>query len=445
MCVRFTELYNNKVYDLLNNRAACSVREDGCGEVHIRAETIKHDDGRVSVQHVREEYATTAAEVAAIVAHAQRMRATGVSTLHDQSSRSHAILELEVVTQAVVARRAAIIDAESEVAPAGAARDAYICSERMRQFRMVPPVKYGFPPTFERVAGVEADEAGMAAHNRKVVALEAAVEAAREAEAAAIAAGPPCTGGKLVFVDLAGAEHGADGDRGAARLGRVQTPQERREARQINTSLLALKECMRALAAEKRRKRSQRPGPSKAAAAAAAVAAAAEPEERKLEGCEAMAKATREFLYTAMAVGECSAAAEAAGLAADARRARAAAAATTGAGCTARFRSSRLTMLLKRFLLAQDSATTMIANVSPAAAHQAKTLNTLSYAQGVAKAAMPPPTAASKRRGAGRGGGSSRGSLRGGASAGGSGSSTISELRRKGRAAAAAAAAPVCA
>ena len=47
-------------------------------------------------------------------------------------------------------------------------------------------------------------------------------------------------GGKLIFVDLAGSEYGFDGEN------KTQTPEEKREARAINYSLMSLNECFRA-------------------------------------------------------------------------------------------------------------------------------------------------------------------------------------------------------
>lgn len=38
------------------------------------------------------------------------LRATGTSTVHDQSSRTHAVLELEIVTRALLDAREAVIE-----------------------------------------------------------------------------------------------------------------------------------------------------------------------------------------------------------------------------------------------------------------------------------------------------------------------------------------------
>jgi hypothetical protein len=51
--VTVVEVFNGKVFDLLNGRAEMSVREDGDGVVHVRgAATVADGDGRVDVGQV---------------------------------------------------------------------------------------------------------------------------------------------------------------------------------------------------------------------------------------------------------------------------------------------------------------------------------------------------------------------------------------------------------
>ncbi|GIQ90781.1 kinesin-like protein [Kipferlia bialata] len=49
------------------------------------------------------------------------------------------------------------------------------------------------------------------------------------------------------------------------------------------------------------------------------------------------------------------------------------------------FRNSKLTMILKQHLQANDSKTVMVSNISPSAEHLQKTVNTLQYAALVAE------------------------------------------------------------
>ena len=55
--------------------------------------------------------------------------------------------------------------------------------------------------------------------------------------------GPPCIGGSIVFVDLAGAEYQRDNASGAAAV--KQSPHEKQEGRSINADLLALREVIK--------------------------------------------------------------------------------------------------------------------------------------------------------------------------------------------------------
>jgi hypothetical protein len=55
--IRFAEQYNDKVYDLLNDREECFVREDSNGTVHIRSATVMDEKGRVKVGGLKPEFA----------------------------------------------------------------------------------------------------------------------------------------------------------------------------------------------------------------------------------------------------------------------------------------------------------------------------------------------------------------------------------------------------
>ena len=94
-----------------------------------------------------------------------------------------------------------------------------------------------------------AEEVLRLAREREQQAVRDASLALRKASGAAITAGAErdhqweC--GTLVLVDLAGAEYSnLDGKLGGVR---ARTAQETSEGREINSSLLSLKECMRAL------------------------------------------------------------------------------------------------------------------------------------------------------------------------------------------------------
>merc|ERR1711920_95938 len=52
-----------------------------------------------------------------------QQRAVGSSSIHDQSSRSHAVLRLEIVNQDLVEARKAVLEADARVHPIGRIRD----------------------------------------------------------------------------------------------------------------------------------------------------------------------------------------------------------------------------------------------------------------------------------------------------------------------------------
>jgi hypothetical protein len=94
----------------------------------------------------------------------------------------------------------------------------------------------------ERIDAIEAKKAQCEA---RIFAAEGDIEAVIKTRAT------ECLGAKMVFVDLAGAEY-YEGD-GFQPQAAKQTPQERREGRQINSDLLALKEVMRAWSQRRKR------------------------------------------------------------------------------------------------------------------------------------------------------------------------------------------------
>ena len=87
--LRVAEIHNKKIFDLLNKKSECFPREAGDGMIHIRGKPVFHDDGRVSVRPLSSMYATCRDEIDDMIIQAMKLRATGTSSLHSQSSRSH--------------------------------------------------------------------------------------------------------------------------------------------------------------------------------------------------------------------------------------------------------------------------------------------------------------------------------------------------------------------
>ncbi|EGX96004.1 kinesin family protein [Cordyceps militaris CM01] len=241
------ELRQKAAFDLLNDGTKCHIREGPDGKVHIRGETETLADGKVRVRPIVKRPCWSLAELRDTLRDALARRAVGASSVHDQSSRTHAVLELEIVNAPLIAARAAVVDRQSELVPVGKrATDVAVAEQTKGVLRDADGTYRPNPGYVVNQALIDAVDAEKAACEARVAEAEAHVDAIRNGTDKAA-----CLGGRMVFVDLAGAEYQQDGNNNMA--GTAQTPAERQEARQINADLLALKEVMRAWAANKPR------------------------------------------------------------------------------------------------------------------------------------------------------------------------------------------------
>ena len=237
--IRMYELRKNSAFDLLNDRCECFVREGSDGQVHIRGKTEVLKGGKVRVRPIATKACWSFEDLSRELQVGLKLRATGTSTVHDQSSRTHAVIELEIVTKDLLNARDAIVERQSELVPVGKyATDVYI-EENSRAVIQNEQKQYIPNPDYQ------VDQARIDAAEARKAEFEARVQAAKEHEAALFQSRRHvAVGGKLAFVDLAGSEYydAKNGERPN------QTPQEKQEGRQINTDLLALKEVIRARA-----------------------------------------------------------------------------------------------------------------------------------------------------------------------------------------------------
>jgi len=114
--VRFTEVYLGKAYDLLNNRAELRLVEDENGEVHMRAQTERKEGDAVN----RDQKFVIVKDLDHLLDVLQdgiTLRAAGCSSIHDQSSRSHAVLEMRVTNEALARVEEEEIIACSKLSP----------------------------------------------------------------------------------------------------------------------------------------------------------------------------------------------------------------------------------------------------------------------------------------------------------------------------------------
>lgn len=238
------ELRGKSAYDLLNNRVECHIREGPDGKTHIRGKTETLEHGKVRVRPIVQRACWTFEDFQQVLQGGLARRAVGTSTIHDQSSRTHAVLELEIVNQALVDAREALIDRQSELVPVGK-RATDISIEEQSKGYICTDGKWGPNPNYT-INQARIDEA-----NAEKAKFEAHVQTA-EKNVSNIYNSASGLGGKIVFVDLAGAEYHQDNTASTLK-GIKQTPQEKQEGRQINTDLLALKEVIRAWSAKQTR------------------------------------------------------------------------------------------------------------------------------------------------------------------------------------------------
>lgn len=237
--LRTYELRKNSAFDLLNNRNECFVREGSDKRVYIRGETETLENGKVRVRPIVTKACWSFQQLQQELQEGLKHRKTATSTVHDQSSRTHAIIEMEIITADLLSARDAVVERQSELVPVGKhATDVYI-EEQLRAMIQTEDGKYIPNPDYsvdqERVDVAEAKKAEFESRVKDAEKRESDVLATTARANTAI-------GGRLVFVDLAGAEFSS----GITGPGLKQTPQEKQQGRQINTDLLALKEVIRA-------------------------------------------------------------------------------------------------------------------------------------------------------------------------------------------------------
>ncbi|KAI0399853.1 kinesin-like protein [Xylaria palmicola] len=239
------ELRKNVAFDLLNERRECHIREGSDGRVHVRGKTETLEGGKVRVQPLTQRACWTFDSLREELKRSIGKRAVGSSSVHDQSSRTHAVLKLEIVNQQLMEARRAVVDRESELVPVGKLATDIAIEEQSRGYMKNAEGVWVPNPDYQIDQGrIDAAEAEKARYESRVAAAGRRVGSVLASDAAG------CLGGTMVFADLAGAEYHAE--KGAAQqapLAKRQTPQEKQEGRQINTDLLALKEVIRAWSA----------------------------------------------------------------------------------------------------------------------------------------------------------------------------------------------------
>lgn len=217
------EVYNDEVYDILGGRVKCSLRKNALGQLLIRGATQKHIFSEEEAKANGFDYTITTSKLTTFTISnlqdldtvqemAVKYRKTGSSTQNDsKSSRSHAIFRLDIVNQTLLQAQEDLEVAESTKP---ALQTAY---DKKRSYRLR-----------QRLLKID----NSIKEKRQMI--DSLYKKAAEEKAP--------FGGRLLLVDLAGAD---SDDRNVGELG--FTVNERKESTSINISLMALKDCIRAL------------------------------------------------------------------------------------------------------------------------------------------------------------------------------------------------------
>ena len=216
LLVRITELYKDTVKDCLTGDDTCSIRQGNEGVVHVRGPMIADDEGRID-QRPLGQLCKSTQDILDCVDKAVECRRVGVSTHHDKSSRSHLVMEFEVVTAELVELRNRCLKEVTQLH-----RLKWLQIERMFDKGHELPKWTGVYNDRMLHEDISKWERVTKDGQESLSALEADVG-----------------GATLVVCDLAGNEYASDSG--------GSTKQERDESAEINKSLLAVKEMIRAM------------------------------------------------------------------------------------------------------------------------------------------------------------------------------------------------------
>ncbi|KAJ3083500.1 hypothetical protein HK102_001037 [Quaeritorhiza haematococci] len=221
--VSMYEIAGDSCFDLLANKSQLKVRTDAYGNVHLR----QPGRGSLSLHCI-----STMEEFLGLWQQAKAARSVGSSTVHDASSRSHGVVDIHVVSDALVEAERRIEEADDELIRLSNEKDDVLRKRIEDAYATMSKDAFMLDPSLleaSRQYGMPYESAS------------AELERRRQEQEDLLTNGDPIHRGSLSFIDMAGCdwEKGTD----------VQTTIARREQAEINTSLLAVKECFRALSA----------------------------------------------------------------------------------------------------------------------------------------------------------------------------------------------------
>ena len=124
--IKVAELYLDNVYDILNHRTECTLREDYSGTLCIRGKADLKKDGKVYVPNQYTKLIKEASDIIDVLKDTKEQRSTGSSSIHDQSSRSHAVIEITIVSPNLLKICEMINEAEAVLHQIGKRKDDLI-------------------------------------------------------------------------------------------------------------------------------------------------------------------------------------------------------------------------------------------------------------------------------------------------------------------------------
>ncbi|KAL3931206.1 MAG: hypothetical protein SGBAC_011418 [Bacillariaceae sp.] len=226
LLVRVTEFYKeNTITDLLTSES-CSIRQNANGVVQVRG-PIKEDEVGRHNQPILGQVCSSAQQVIDCVEAAVTARRVGISTHHSQSSRSHLILEFEVVTNELMDQRTEHLRREEQLT-----RLQWLQTEKC----LGNHHDRSMPKWTEDYIEIEGSRSKAASKLENEIKDYEKLVADSKKTLDNLEKG---LGGTLVFCDLAGNEYARDAT--------TSTKEEMEEAAEINKSLLAVKEMIRNL------------------------------------------------------------------------------------------------------------------------------------------------------------------------------------------------------
>ena len=267
------EIYGEQVYDLMGEeKLPATLRTDANGNLCVSGPAVRSELSDVVPEYsaqpdtaslgasahativtrtrgLRSGMVRNIQDLDTVSTSALQLRVVGSSTEHSQSSRSHAVLRMEVMNMETYLAREAVEVAKVLLAPLMSGIDNHFmeCFNKLiekwdRDTGMISLKQYeGGQEEWDRVY------ASLVEKKKKLeVAVPVVLDKITEAyNQQATVRQHEAVGGSLVLVDLAGADYDNRD------VGTATTAQEKKESADINKSLLALKECFRYIAGNK--------------------------------------------------------------------------------------------------------------------------------------------------------------------------------------------------